>query len=315
MISLAESIEARLAICATRVRTSTLALQRIYLRQFLGWTSARGVVDLRALTRELIEQYQAHLRVVMHRTRAGMKKLSASSRCERFAAVKRMLAWAAESGLLIVDPAASVRRESRKQWQPANVISESDVARLLDAPDVATMVGLRDRALLELMYSTGLRCAEVSALDLSDVDLTEGIVFVRYGKGAKQRLVPIGVAAVDAVKQYLIHARPFLVVHPHMQALFVIGHCRGKGKRLGGGGIRYAIERTARVAGIKRRVTPHTFRHSFATHVLRAGADLRHVQELLGHSRIDATERYTHLDAGDLAEAHARSHPRGKTRK
>jgi integrase/recombinase XerD len=189
------------------------------------------------------------------------------------------------------------------------------MATLIEALDRDTTTGLRDRALFELLYSTGLRCAEVTALDLADVDLTDGVVFVRKGKGAKQRLVPSGAAAVEAVKQYLIFARPLLLAHPHVQALFVIGHSRGKGTRLGKGGIRCAIERAARAANITRRVTPHTFGHSFATHLLRAGADLRHVQELLGHSRIDATERYTHLDVDDLAVAHARSHPRGKTRK
>ena len=313
MIALEDAVDGWLAICATRVRAGTLLLQRLYLRQFAEWAVARGVVDLHALTRDDVAQYQVYLRTTEHRTRTGMKKLADSSRCERFSAVRRFLAWAAENGELVADPAASMRRESRTQWQPANVISESDVVSLLDAPD-ESIVGLRDRALLELLYSTGLRCAEVSALDLGDVDLTEGIVFVRNGKGAKQRIVPIGSAAIAAMRQYLIHARPFLVRHPNVRAVFVVGHCRGKGLRLRGGGIRYVIERVARRAGVTRRVTPHTFRHSFATHVLRAGADLRHVQELLGHSRIDATERYTHLDVSDLAAAPARSHPRGKTR-
>ena len=315
MISIRDAIDDWLAIHATRVRPSTVALQRIYLQQFLDWITAHAVFDLRLLAREHMEQYQAHLPVVEHRTRAGMKKLAASSRCERFAAVKRLLAWAVASGRLIVDPSVSVRRESRRQWQPANVITESEMVTFIEAIDRDAATGLRDRALLELMYSTGLRCAEVSALDLSDVDLTDGVVFVRYGKGAKQRLVPIGASAVETVKRYLIFARPLLVAHPHVQALFVIGHSRGKGTRLGKGGIRCAIERAARAASITRRVRPHTVRQSVATHLLRAGADLRHVQELLGHSRIDATERYTHLDVGDLAAAHARCHPRGKTRK
>jgi site-specific recombinase XerD len=189
------------------------------------------------------------------------------------------------------------------------------MATLIEAPDVETTTGLRDRALFELMYSAGLRCAEVSALDLVDVDLAEGVVFVRNGKGAKQRLVPIGASAVEAVKRYLVFGRPLLLAHPHVQALFVVGRSRGKGTRLGKGGIRGVIERAVRAANLTHRVTPHTFRHSFATHLLRAGADLRHVQDLLGHSRIDATERYTHLDVGDLAAAHARAHPRGRKRK
>jgi site-specific recombinase XerD len=314
-VTVGDAIDAWTRIYAARVRPSTARLQCFYLRCFLAWTMTQLLFDLRIVTCEHIQQYQAHLRVVEHRTRAGMKKLTASSRCERFNAVRRFFAWAVESGLLVVDPAVNVRRESRKEWQPANVISEAEMTTLIEAADVETTTGLRDRALFELMYSTGLRCAEVSALDLVDVDLTDGVVFVRHGKGAKQRLVPIGAAAVEAVKRYLIFARPLLLAHPHAQALFVVGRSRGKGTRLGDGGIRGVIERAVRATNLTCRVTPHTFRHSFATHLLRAGADLRHVQELLGHSRIDATERYTHLDVDDLAAAHARSHPRGTERK
>jgi integrase/recombinase XerD len=314
-MAIGEAIDACARIYAARVQPSTAQQQRFYLRRFLDWTTAQLLFDLRVVTREHIQQYQKHLLVVEYRWRAGMKKLSASSRCERFNAVKRFFTWAVESGLLIVDPAVSVRRESRKQWQPANVISESEVATLIEALDATTTIGLRNRALFELMYSTGLRCAEVSALDLADVDLSDGVVFVRNGKGAKQRLVPIGATAVEAVERYLIFARPLLLAHPHVQALFVVGYCGGKGTRLGTGGIRCVLKRAAQAASITHRVTPHTFRHSFATHLLRAGADLRHVQELLGHSRIDATERYTHLDVSDLAAAHARCHPRGKTLK
>lgn len=313
--SIGETIEAWLAISATQIRPGTLALRRFYLLRFYEWLFEHRVFDLHAVTREHIEQYRMHLLAFEYRSRSGMKKLSASSRRERMAAVRHFFAWAVAARLLIADPAASVRIEKRSRWQPANVISEAEMAKLLDVPDRKTPSGLRDRALFELMYSTGLRCGEVSALDLGDVDLTDGTVFVRYGKGAKQRTVPIGASAIDAVKQYVTLARPLLLRHPRIQALFLIANCRGKGARLGEGGIVWIVHRAAAKAGIQQRVTPHTFRHSFATHLLRAGADLRYVQELLGHSRIDATECYTHLDVGDLAAAHTRSHPRGKTRK
>lgn len=312
---LCEAADAWMRVYATRLRPGTVVLQRFYLRVFVEWAAAHQLEDVRFVTRDHIQQYQAHLRTVEYRSRAGMKKLAASSRCERFAAVKRLFEWATATRLIVVDPTASVRRESRRRWQPANVISESEMAALLAAVDTDDEIGLRDYALFELMYSTGLRCAEVSALDLHDVDLAEGIVLVRNGKGAKQRLVPIGESAVEALRRYLIFARPLLAKSARIQALFLIGRCRGKGTRLGDGGIVAIVERAAQRARITRRVTPHTFRHSFATHLLRAGADLRHVQELLGHSRIDTTECYTHLDVEDLAAAHARSHPRGKTRK
>lgn len=307
--------DAWMRVYATRLRPGTIVVQRFYLRVFAEWAAEHQLDDVRLVTRDHVQQYQAHLRTVEYRSRSGMKKLAASSRCERFAAVKKFFEWATATRLIVADPTAAVRRESRKRWQPANVISESEMATLLAAVDTDDEVGLRDYALMELMYSTGLRCAEVSALDLQDVDLAEGIVFVRDGKGAKQRLVPIGGSAIDAIRRYLLFARPLLVRSARVQALFVIGRCGGKGTRLGDGGIVAVVQRAAQRARIERRVTPHTFRHSFATHLLRAGANLRHVQELLGHSRIDTTECYTHLDVEDLAAAHARSHPRGKTRK
>jgi integrase/recombinase XerD len=313
-ISIRETIDDYLAIYATRVVPGTLVLQRGYIDHFLEWITAHLILDLRAVTREHIEQYKLHVQTVEYRWRAGMKKLSGKSRRERLNSVHRFFAWAVSNRILLVDPAVSVKRERHGRWQPDNVISEAEMATLLDAPDSETPTGLRDRALLELMYSTGLRCAEVSALNLDDVDLREGIAFVHYGKGAKQRMVPIGESAIETVKRYITLARPLIVRHAHVQALFLIARCRGKGTRLGHGGIVWIIQKRAREAGIKKRVTPHTLRHSFATHLLRAGADLRHVQELLGHSRIDATECYTHLDVGDLASAHAKAHPRGRQR-
>jgi len=314
-ISIRETIDDYLALYATRVCTGTLMLQRYYMRSFLDWTTANLIFDLRAVTREHIEQYQTHLRVVEYRARAGMKKLSPSSRRERFNAVHRFFAWIVNNRVLIIDPSVAVKREKGGRWQPENVITEAEMAALLEAPDPKSPSGLRDRALFELMYSTGLRCAEVCALDLADVDLTDGVVFVRHGKGSKQRLVPIGESAIEAVKRYMTFARPLIVKHPHVQALFLIARCRGKGTRLGDGGIVWIVQKRARQAGITKRVTPHTLRHSFATHLLRAGADLRHVQELLGHNRIDTTECYTHLDVTDLADAHRKSHPRGKDRR
>lgn len=316
MIPIAEAINDYLGLYAIRIAASTLTIQRFYLRVFLDWATSHRIADLRAVTREHLAQYEAHLRVVEHQTRAGMKRLTASSRRARLRAVGRFFAWAVSRRLLLADPAASVKREKSEPWQPASVLSEAEMAALVDAPDPETPKGIRDRAILELLYSTGLRRAEIAALDLTDVDLAGGLVFVRSGKEAKQRLVPVGASAAEAIARYLGLARPLFLVSPHVRGLFLSSsRCGHRGKRLGHGAIPIIVADAARKAGITKRVTPHTLRHSFATHLLRAGADLRHVQELLGHSRIDSTERYTHLDVTDLAAAHARSHPRGKKRR
>ncbi|MBV9496448.1 MAG: tyrosine-type recombinase/integrase [Acidobacteria bacterium] len=148
----------------------------------------------------------------------------------------------------------------------------------------------------------------------ADVDLTEGVVFVRYAKGAKQRIVPIGESAVEAVRAYLTHARPLSLKYPSVRALFLVSPLGGRaaGRRLRSLTINVIVHAVASKAGITRRVTTHTLRHSFATHLLRAGADVRYVQELLGHNRVDTTGCYTHLDVTDLTEAHRRRHPRAK---
>lgn len=312
-ISIRETIDDYLAIYATRVVPATVGLQQNYMGHFLDWTTAHLIFDLRIVSREHIEQYKLHLHVVEYRARAGMKKLSPRTRCERFSAVQRFFAWAVACRILLVDPAVVVRAEVRTKWQPDNLLTEAEMAMLLDAPDPETPKGIRDRAILELLYSTGLRRAEIADLVLSDIDLKDAILFVRNGKGAKQRIVPIGESAVDALTQYLKFARPLFLINPRVTGLFLVSsRCGQRGRRLGHNSVMNIVQEAARAAGITKRVTPHTLRHSFATHLLRAGADLRHVQELLGHSRIDATECYTHLDVTDLADVHLRSHPRGK---
>lgn len=315
-ISIRKTIDDYLAIYAARVSAGTLVLQRYYLGHFLDWITARLVFDLRAVTREHIEQYKLHVQTVEHQWRAGMKKLAASSRRERFNAVCKLFGWAVQSRLLIIDPAISVKREKTKRWQPENVLTEAEIVMLLEAPDPEIPKGMRDRAILELLYSTGLRRAEIAALELTDIDLTECVLFVRKGKGAKQRLVPIGESAVEALTTYLKFARPLFLINPRVTGLFLVSsRCGQRGRRLGHSSIINIVQETARKAGITKRVTPHTLRHSVATHLLRAGADLRHVQELLGHNRIDTTECYTHLNVTDLAAVHAKAHPSGIARR
>lgn len=301
-MTIVEAVDEYLASYATRIARSTLAVQTIYMRQFVEWI--RPVVPLTSISPEHIEQYQSQLRA---------RELARASRAARFNAVRRFFAWAVAHRILLVDPSAAVKREATLRWQPNNVLTEAEMIALLNAPDPETSIGIRDRAILELLYSSGLRRSEIAALDLTDVDLTDRVVFVRCGKGSKQRIVPIGETAVEALTKYLKFARAEFLCFAGVTALFLTSyHCGQRGHRLASASIPIVVHNAARKAGITKRVTPHTLRHSFATHLLRAGADVRYVQELLGHNRIDTTERYTHLEIGDVAEAHRRSHPRGR---
>ncbi|MEW6368632.1 MAG: tyrosine-type recombinase/integrase, partial [Acidobacteriota bacterium] len=162
-------------------------------------------------------------------------------------------------------------------------------------------------------YSTALRLSELAALDLTDLDLTAGTLIVRCGKGSRQRVVPLGDVAIAALLDYLQNARRYFHRRPGVEALFLAAtHCGSTGNRLSKASIREIVRNASRAAGLDRPINPHQVRHACATHMLRAGADLRHIQQLLGHARIDTTEIYTQVDVSDLADVLARSHPRCK---
>ena len=208
-----------------------------------------------------------------------------------------------------VDPTRRMRTAKRSQRFP-KTLSEAQVEALIAAPDETTTLGLRDRAMLELMYASGLRVSELVGLRTVRVGLDEGVVRV-VGKGDKERLVPMGEAAREAIGRYLRDARPLLSNGRSLDALFVTGR---KGSADGGMTRQMfwkLIKRHAQHAGIDAPLSPHTLRHAFATHLLNHGADLRVVQLLLGHADISTTQIYTHVARERLKALHARHHPRG----
>lgn len=305
---------------ASGLRPQTRRLLRSHLAAFLVWLSGQGVTDLRRVTPEQASAYQRHLATVRHRRskaeKAPSKPLAARTRYDMLAAVCRFFRWMVSERLLLADPTGRIELGARLRFQPRNVLTEDEVRALLAAPDTETRAGLRDRALLELLYSTGLRRAEIAALEVADIDFAGGTVFVSCGKGGRSRVVPLGERAAQALRRYVETARPHFVRKPGIAALFLVAErCGSTGNRLSADAIKHRIGTLAAKAGIERTVTPHALRHSLATHLLRAGASLRHVQAILGHARIDTTEAYTHLAVEDLATAHAKSHPRGRRRR
>jgi integrase/recombinase XerD len=207
-------------------------------------------------------------------------------------------------GELEHDPTADLRAPKKNQKLP-QVLSRAEVARLLGAPRGDDPGALRDRALLELMYACGLRASEAIGIEMGDIDLQAGVLRAR-GKGSKERLVPIGREAVAATRAYLDRGRPRLVGlrdEPHL-----IVNRRGTG--LTRQGLYKIVQRYAREAGLEGRMSPHTLRHTFATHLLAGGCDLRSLQEMLGHADIATTQIYTHLSAERLKDAYFKAHPR-----
>ena len=202
------------------------------------------------------------------------------------------------------DPMAAIAGPRRGRQLP-KVLSRGEVGRLLEQPRGTEPAALRDRALLELMYACGLRASEAIGIDVADVDLEDGVLRAR-GKGSKERVVPIGRAAVDAVRRYLERGRPALVKGRPVAKLFV----NFRGESLTRQGLYKIVRRHAATAGLADRMSPHTLRHTFATHLLAGGCDLRSVQEMLGHADVATTQLYTHLSSQRLKDVYFRAHPR-----
>jgi integrase/recombinase XerD len=207
------------------------------------------------------------------------------------------------------DPAAELRAPRSRARLP-KVLSRDEVSRLLEQPRGTSPAALRDRALLETMYACGLRASEAIGLELSDLDLDGGILRAR-GKGSKERIVPIGGKAIDALRAYLERARPKLVGLRPEPRVFV--NLRGTG--LSRQGLYKIVRRHARSAGLEQRMSPHTLRHTFATHLLAGGCDLRSLQEMLGHADVGTTQIYTHLTTERLRDVYFEAHPRAHIRR
>jgi len=233
-------------------------------------------------------------------------KAKATSIARRLSSLRRFYALQLQQGTLATDPTVRVRSPKLPRRLPKNV-SEKEVESLLAAPVVATTLGLRDRAMLETLYATGLRVSELTGLKVAQVSLDMGVVRV-LGKGRKERLVPLGEEAIAWIKRYLAEARAGLAGEGKSDALFVTAR-RGPLTRQG---FWLLIKRYGRKAGIPAaRLSPHVLRHAFATHLLNHGADLRVVQLLLGHADITTTTIYTHVARERLKQLHSKHHPRG----
>lgn len=214
-------------------------------------------------------------------------------------------AFLMEEGVLVTDP--SERLEAPKVGRKLpDVLSVGEVSRILEAPEEDHPLCWRDRSILEVLYATGVRVSELLALQLGDLELEEGFCTV-FGKGAKERMVPLGTQARRALDRYLRQVRPELDRGRGEGAVFL----NARGRPMSRMAIWTLVRRSAEAAGVTRKVSPHTFRHSFATHLLEGGADLAAVQELLGHADISTTQIYTHVDREYLREVHRTFHPRG----
>ena len=229
---------------------------------------------------------------------------SDTTRARKVASAKSLFAFLIEEGVVDTDPMDNVSSPKLGRSLP-DTLTVDEVDALLSAPTGDSPAADRDRAMLELLYASGIRVGELVSLNLDDISLDQGAIRC-FGKGSKERMVPIHDRAADVLRAYLGRGRPALAKAQSGAALFL----NRRGKRLSRQGFWLVLKRWAEQSGIRKRVTPHTLRHSFATHLLRGGAPLRHVQELLGHASITTTQVYTHLTSEHVRTEYAKAHPR-----
>ncbi len=276
---------------------NTVAAYASDLMKFQLYLKGKGIKDVQVVTTKDIENFLYTL---------AQQGLSARSRARALTAVKTFFRFLIYNGRLDKNPASLVEAPRFGQKLP-QVLSLEEVERLLTAPDISTPKGLRDKAMLELLYATGVRVSELVQLRLNQVNLEVGYVLI-VGKGEKERFVPIGRKAQEALEIYLQKGRPHLLKNKTSPYLF-LGY---KGQPLTRQGFWEIIKRYALAAGIAKPISPHTLRHSFATHLLQRGADLRSVQTMLGHASVITTQIYTHITKEHLKKSYVKFHPRAK---
>lgn len=258
------------------------------------FTMQRDQLDLRRVDHLTIRAYLAFL---------GRRKLARSSIARHLSAMRSFFKYLMREGVVPANPARTVATPKREKQLPS-VMQTSEVALLIEQADVSTPLGTRDRAFLELLYASGLRISELVGIDLDDIELRARLLKVR-GKGKKERIVPFGSKAEEAVRAW-IAARGALIRDADEQALFV----NYRGERITQRSVRRLFDGYIRKAALRAGISPHTMRHSFATHLLNAGADLRGIQELLGHASLSTTQKYTHLNDWELIAVYKKAHPR-----
>lgn len=267
------------------------------LNGLLAFLKERGVTDWSDADAPTLQAYLKTLYDLGLSTRSAARRVSS---------IKSFYNWLAANDYIERNPADKLDAPKLSRKLP-DVLSVEEIEQMFATADLANPRGVRDRAILETFYACGLRVSELIGLTLSNVFFDDRVVRV-FGKGAKERLVPIGSSAVTYLREYLKRGRPILNKHAAGENVVFLN---ARGGRLSRMGVYNIVANAARDAGIERKIHPHTFRHSFATHLIEGGADLRAVQEMLGHVDISATQIYTHVDRQFVKEEHRRYHPRG----
>jgi integrase/recombinase XerD len=279
---------------------ATIESYRANLNCFAYYLEKRRIEDLRKVTAKVLSDYKAHVTA---------QPIATETKALKLRPVKRLFEHLAAANRLLINPCEGLVETCRVNRKLGPVLTEAETRRLLAQPDTGLRLGIRDRAILQVLYATAIRIGELITLNVYDADLKEQVLFIRNPKNNCQRMAPLGKKAAQCLTEYLDHIRPhYARKKPRQRALFLIN----TGDRLNANAVRTMIKKYGIGAGIQRSVSPHMLRRSCATHMLRSGADIRHVQKLLGHHCIKSTQVYTHVAAADIKQTHNTTHP-GKT--
>ena len=281
-------------------------LLRLFLTQ-RGLIDGAGRADLGAIDAATLGDYQAF--VFDYVSPKTGRKLKTMSQIHALSYVQSFFRFLKITKRIALDPARVIRLPRAPQTLPAALLTPEEMRRLLAVPDLHTPTGFRDRCILEVFWTTGMRLGELLSLAVSDLDFAQALCTIRHGKGGKPRVVPLGAGALAWLREYLDEVRPLLAGEAKggaPQTLFLSRF----GVRMDKSGLHYKLKAYARRARLKKNVTAHSFRHTLASEMLRAGADLRHIQELLGHGNLTTTQRYLHVVKADLKKVHGKTHPR-----
>jgi len=291
-----------------KVLGRSLATVEAYGEHARAWLIATATADVKRVTRTALEAYIAGL--YEHRTKEG-KPYAAGTIAVKVRSIKRLFEYLEQANLVFVNPAEFIREPKKVRGLPRNILTPAEARAILDQPNLGTLKGIRDRAVLEVFYSTGIRLEELCSLSIYDVDLQGGMVRIVKGKGKKDRVVPMGKHAVRFLREYITKVRPhFTRKNRTVRRLFIDAYGKPLSKQMAN----ITIRACARAAGIEKQVTAHTFRHSFASALVKNGADIVAVQKMLGHADLKTTEIYLRSVGIDLKAAHKKSHPREKER-
>ena len=280
----------------------TIGNREFLLRQFIQWCQERGIADPVEVTRPVLERYQRYL--FLYRKKNG-EPMSFRSQHSRLVPLRMWFRWMTRRNHLLHNPASELELPRLGQPLPKNILSAREVEQILQLCDVADSIGLRDRAVIEVLYSTGIRRGEIVALKLYDLSLDRGVLLVRQGKGKKDRYVPIGERAIAWLEKYIREARPQLAIEPDDMTVFLTA----QGEPFSRDHMTSNVKARIDAAKLGKTGACHLFRHTMATLMHENGADIRFIQEILGHVKLETTQIYTHVSIRTLQQVHASTHP------